>query len=69
MRLTLAQLRATYSTKDPQLATRATLSELRGTVRGETFRWLAGLLAEVDRRCALVCGAVAALCVAALAAD
>lgn len=49
------QLRASYNAKDPLPVTRATLHYLRGTVRGETFRWLVGLLAEVNRRYERAC--------------
>ena len=49
LQLSEEELALAYAAKDPIVTTRKTLSDLRGTVRGETFRWLVGLLAEVER--------------------
>ena len=47
--LSQAELASVYAAKEPLLPTRALLDGMRGSLRGEAWRWLARFLAEVEQ--------------------
>lgn len=48
LQLTDAQLAEVYGAKEPLVPTRLRLDEMRGTLRGDTWRWFVRLLAEIQ---------------------